>query len=487
LARVSFKLSIQNAIINRRARGIQQMETAAESRLSSSKNHAGSPSANQPISSAANQPPSAPSSQAPAQASSTMARDAVRFSANQASSVAANEAIAEQAPRTVVGRLFSPTKRVLKRIRNMLLTPLHTQLDGLQLLTYALHEKFDDAQGTVYALHEKMDDILYSLHEKLDEAHVKLDDAHSKLDEMHRKLEEAHVETTVRLGQMDELTKAIHSRLEEVAMRARTPLQIDGSTFSFRTYDGFVLIPSSDSLLLLMLLDAGPQGLEPGTRSILMKLLVPGMTFIDVGAHIGLLTLAGARAVGAKGKVLAIEPTPLVFKLLNRALFLNQVADRVVTKCLAAGERRQRAAFYIKAVLGHSSLIASDRLDRHNADKIDVEVVPLDDLVPPGERVDVVKIDVEGAELDVLRGMSRIIRDNPDLAIIVEFAPSHLKASMTNTEQWFSSFRAHGFDGYAIDELSGECLRVEVGEIGAIDSVNILFVRPSSLAISRVF
>ena len=68
-----------------------------------------------------------------------------------------------------------------------------------------------------------------------------------------------------------------------------------------RTYDGFVFIPRSDHLLLLNLLDAVPPGLEPGTRRVLMKMLGPGMTFVDVGAHIGLLTLAGARSVGNTG------------------------------------------------------------------------------------------------------------------------------------------------------------------------------------------
>ena len=95
-----------------------------------------------------------------------------------------------------------------------------------------------------------------------------------------------------------------------------------------RTYDGLVFVPRSDDLLLLMLLDAGPGGLEPGTRRILTKFLSPGMTFVDVGAHIGLLTLAGARAVGPTGKVLAIEPAPTAFEALRRTIAVSGLAER---------------------------------------------------------------------------------------------------------------------------------------------------------------
>ena len=93
---------------------------------------------------------------------------------------------------------------------------------------------------------------------------------------------------------------SLETILAEVSLRVRIPIEVDSSTVAVRTADGFVLVPRSDTTLLLMLCDAGPQGLEPGTRRLLTRLLVSGMTFVDVGAHIRLLTLAGARAVGAR-------------------------------------------------------------------------------------------------------------------------------------------------------------------------------------------
>ena len=81
-----------------------------------------------------------------------------------------------------------------------------------------------------------------------------------------------------------------------------------------------------------------------------------------------------------------------------------------------------------------------------SVDEIEVELSPLDNLLHVGERVDLVKIDVEGAELAVFAGMSRIIAENPYLVIIAEFAPSHLRARQIAPQYWFASFRNHGFE-----------------------------------------
>ena len=282
-----------------------------------------------------------------------------------------------------------------------------------------------------------------------------------------------------------ELTQLLHTKIDDVGLRSRGVLAVDDATYAMRTYDGFILVPRQDTLLLIMLLDAGPQGLEPGTRRVISKRLRPGMTFVDVGAHIGLLTLAGARAVGAKGKVVAVEPVPLCFDALRRALAINGLTDRVVPVCQAVGARRERCRLLVGSVLGHSSLIRSDALSKELTAEIEVEVSPLDDLIEPNARVDLVKIDVEGAELAVLEGMTRIIADNPDLAIIAEFGPSHLRASNTSPEKWFSAFRDRGFEPLVIDESSSECRYADLAELATVESVNILFGRHDSSVLTR--
>jgi FkbM family methyltransferase len=323
---------------------------------------------------------------------------------------------------------------------------------------------------------EKLDEALRSLAETLSAFRS---DANLHLSELAAKIDSRTANLATRVD-------SVEAKLAELSLRVRTPIEVDSSTVAVRTADGFVLVPRSDTTLLLMLCDAGPEGLEPGTRRLLTRLLVSGMTFVDVGAHIGLLTLAGARAVGTRGRVIALEPTPVTFDLLVRALAINGLSDRVEAHCLACGARPERRAFHVATVLGHSSLLdpAPACLER-GASRIEVDVVCLDDLLPVGAQVDVVKIDVEGAELDVLAGMTRILRENPDLAIIAEFGPAHLRRAKITPDLWFEAFHVYDLEAYAIDELSGECDRVSREDITAIESVNLLFCRANSRAAAR--
>src|SRR5262249_14192004 len=150
-------------------------------------------------------------------------------------------------------------------------------------------------------------------------------------------------------------------------------------------------------------------------------------------------------------------PAPAAFGALTRAIAMSGMAASIKALPQAVGAHSEHRAFYVRNVLGHSSLTPADDPSEASIDEIEVEVCPLDDLLESGERVDLVKIDVEGAELAVLAGMTRIIAENPDIAIIAEFGPSHLRATKTTPEHWFSSFRDHGFEPSVIDELSGQC------------------------------
>ena len=378
-----------------------------------------------------------------------------------------------------VRRLFWPLERamreVLRFLRRALVGHIEWRVDALRAQTDRLLHELQALQ----AQQARLEEIITARQARLEEI---ITARQATLEEIIQALGR---DARAQLSHALELTQLLHTKTDEIGLRSRGALALDAATFALRTYDGFVLVPREDVKLLLMLLDAGPQGLEPGTRRIITRLLAPGMTFIDVGANIGLLTLAGARTVGSTGKVLAIEPVPLAFDLLNRGLAINELEHRVETKCQALGARAERRKFFVSPVLGHSSFFHSQASVNGSASEIEVDVVLLDDLIPAGERVDVVKIDVEGAELEVLEGMSRVINDNPDLAIIAEFGPSHLKATHVTPESWFSAFRDRGFDGYVIDELSADCRSVDLRKLADVDSANILFGQRGSSVVAR--
>jgi len=143
----------------------------------------------------------------------------------------------------------------------------------------------------------------------------------------------------------------------------------------------------------------------PGQEALRRK-LGPGATFFDVGANIGFFTLFGARLVGPAGRVLAFEPVPA-----NAAAIRAHAAANgfrwVEVREQAVGERSERTTLSVPSDASWAFLEHRDP-GRKVAERLAVEAVALDDLrdLP---RPDVVKIDTEGAEADVLRGMRGLV------------------------------------------------------------------------------
>ena len=258
----------------------------------------------------------------------------------------------------------------------------------------------------------------------------------------------------------------------------RAPIPLGGGEMMVWTPDGYLLLPTEDLRLLAAMSDGGV--LERGTRVVLAALLQPGGTFLDIGAHVGTMTLLGARRVGEGGRVFAIEPLPRLAALLRRNLALNGVADRAAVSACAAGEGDAEALLHIGEVLGHSSLLPLD--DAPGAETARVPVRRIDDLVPTGTRIDVAKIDAEGAELQVWRGMRRVLEESPRLAAILEFGPSHLARAGVTPEAWLGELQSAGFAAYAIDELTGACRSTTAAALAGTFSTNVLLLRPGAAA-----
>src|SRR5262245_5563942 len=283
----------------------------------------------------------------------------------------------------------------------------------------------------------------------------------------------------IRLATLQRLIAALHEKVDLLVNRF--VLQVDDDTLLVRSLIGYLYCPRSDHSLLSCLATIGE--LEPGLRRLLERVLEPGMTFVDVGAHIGVHTLAAARRVGSAGHVFAFEPTPATHVQLQRSLKLNALDSVVTARQAAVGSRNTKQPLHLSAICGHNSLYP---LSRDETGIVEVDVVRLDDELPPRRRIDVVKIDVEGAELDVLSGMSRIVAENPGLLIVAEYGPSHLARVGAAPEVWLSAFRSSGFDAFVVQEPSGICVPIERVDLSEVESVNVAFIRRSSTLRSSV-
>lgn len=150
---------------------------------------------------------------------------------------------------------------------------------------------------------------------------------------------------------------------------------------------------------------------EPQVQQVFAACLRPGMTFYDLGANMGFLSLLAARLVGPQGRIIAFEPDPVIFQRLRLNLarngFLHVVAERkavwsasstVPFACANIGQSPDRG-------LGHISL-----QQQESPNRIRVECVSIDDYCSNHPVPDFIKCDVEGAESDVFQGAVNILR-----------------------------------------------------------------------------
>jgi FkbM family methyltransferase len=161
---------------------------------------------------------------------------------------------------------------------------------------------------------------------------------------------------------------------------------------------------------------------EPGVQDALVRLLRPGMTVWDVGAHIGFFSLLAARLVGPDGVVHAFEPMSANRERLQAAVALNGAAN-VVVRDRAVSATPGRADLH-----GHEHTTMWSLLETGRRGE-PVEVVTLDLLAGELGSPQLVKIDAEGAEVDVLRGGETLLGGQVKPALLVEFTDERALAA----------------------------------------------------------
>jgi FkbM family methyltransferase len=250
-----------------------------------------------------------------------------------------------------------------------------------------------------------------------------------------------------------------------------------------KTEVGYVLCSSTDHALLTCLIDTGE--LELGTRLLIQRFLRPGDVFVDVGANIGLHTLAAARSMQGLGKIIAFEPFEPTKRLLEKSVWINGFSEMTEIHQAAVSNHTGNQQLYLGPTSGHHSLFPLDPTGEVSLKPVEVHLVRLDEVVHADQKVDLIKIDAEGAELEVLDSGAAVILSNLDVALIVEFGPSHLKRSGQTAHQWFEAFaklellyRVINSDTGALEDWSLERLESTV-------SVNLFFARKDSKAWTR--
>ncbi|HTA97451.1 MAG TPA: FkbM family methyltransferase [Solirubrobacteraceae bacterium] len=168
---------------------------------------------------------------------------------------------------------------------------------------------------------------------------------------------------------------------------------------------------------------------EESIAHLFANTLDQGMVVVDVGAHIGYFTLVAAKLVGPSGHVWSFEPDPANRTSLEYNLEVNEMVDRVSVVPLAVTSTIGRRAFYrMRNDTGSSTLYPSTE---GNGQRITVATTSLDTWADTEgwPRIDLVKIDAEGAEAAVLDGMTELIKRNPHVVVVLEFQADALQSA----------------------------------------------------------
>jgi FkbM family methyltransferase len=150
-----------------------------------------------------------------------------------------------------------------------------------------------------------------------------------------------------------------------------------------------------------------------------------GDVVIDIGAHIGRYTIIASKRVGTQGKVVAIEAHPGNFEMLNRNIKLNQLTN-VIPLNYAAYSKETKIRLYVPGEESGYTVYNTIMSNRAGTEEnfVEVNANTLDYLLQLNqirqEQVKWIKIDVEGAELDVLKGSTNVLSKSKDIALLIE-------------------------------------------------------------------
>ena len=195
---------------------------------------------------------------------------------------------------------------------------------------------------------------------------------------------------------------------------------------------------SLDRLVYLTLHRLGFMGKEE--RAFFESQIKPGMNIAEAGANIGVYTIQLSRLAGPEGRVFAFEPDPHLFACLCENLDRAEVTNVEAHHCALGSAPGKLSLAWDGLNSGDTHL---SREAQAGAAQVDVARL---DTVLAGKRVDFFKLDVQGWELEVLRGMNELFSEIPTLRLFVEYWPAGLRRAGTEPAALLAFFKEHAWE-----------------------------------------
>ena len=224
---------------------------------------------------------------------------------------------------------------------------------------------------------------------------------------------------------------------------------------------------------LLQLPDGGP---HPYQLELFIDRVRPGTTVADVGAHIGVYTTLAATAVGASGHVIAVEPDARNAELLRQNLAANDVAERVEIVEAAASDANGTVRFFLDQADATGTMGSLWKDPLATSRPVEMPAVRLDDALA-AHQPDLVKFDVQGAELAALRGMEKTLKRSVPETIFVELNGAALERAGSSGAELVATLHGFGLTVWLIDEGERRLVAVDDDVPGTLATKNLLCPR----------
>jgi FkbM family methyltransferase len=185
--------------------------------------------------------------------------------------------------------------------------------------------------------------------------------------------------------------------------------------------------------------------MEVNVLPVFRSFLEPDSVVLDIGANFGLYTATSASLMRDHGRLYSFEANPHTFDLLKRTLYANRLAHRPNITAVNAlvGESTGRGTLhYLPEFLGGATMTDIGQ-GGGSKRSIELDMISIDEFLPAGLAVDLVKIDVEGHEPFVMRGMQKTIRRSPNIRIFIEFVEAFLSQTVS-ADQFVAEIEALG-------------------------------------------
>lgn len=187
-----------------------------------------------------------------------------------------------------------------------------------------------------------------------------------------------------------------------------------------------------------------------------------GNIILDIGANIGYYTLLFSKLVGSKGKVFSFEPDPDNFRILSKNVFFNKLRNVVLVNKAVSDKTGKLNLFLDEMNKGdHRSYDSND-----GRKSIEINSISLDDYFKAYKgKIDFIKIDTQGAEGMILRGMGKVLKSRKNIQIVCEFWPMGLSKSKFKPKEFLNLLMNSGFKIFELNESLQNTKQVTINKL----------------------